>query len=132
MNYTICYMSKSVPELKEEEIEEIFRRTQSMNNERNIKGILLYEFGNFFQVLEGKKEVIEDLYNNKICEDSRHTDIQTIINYEIEKPIFKEYSSSFNIVKTRAQLDSIRSYLNQKHHHHFSENIKRMLNPFLL
>jgi hypothetical protein len=132
MNYTICYISKSVPELKEEEIEEIFRRTQSSNNERNIKGILLYEFGNFFQVLEGKKEVIEDLYHNKIREDTRHTDIQTLINYDIKEPIFKEYSSNFNIIKTRVQLESIRSYLTQNHHHHFSENIKRLLNTFLL
>ena len=132
MNYTICYISKSVDELKQEEIEAIFRHTQTTNNEKNIRGILLYEFGNFFQVLEGKKEVIEDLYHNKICEDTRHTDIQVLINYDIKEPIFKEYSSNFNIIKTREQLDGIRAYLSQNHHHHFSENIKRMLNPFLL
>ena len=34
--------------------------------------------------------------------------------------------------KTRAQLESIRTYLNLNHHHHFSENIRRLLNPFLL
>jgi hypothetical protein len=62
-------------DLKNEDIEEIFAHTQSRNNEKDIKGILLYEFGNFFQVLEGNKKVIEDLYENKITEDSRHTNI---------------------------------------------------------
>jgi|MDSY01.1.fsa_nt_gb hypothetical protein len=132
MNYTICYISKSKVELKEEDIEKIFSHTQSQNNQKDIKGILLYEFGNFFQVLEGKKKVIEDLYANKISEDTRHTDIRTLINYDIKKPIFKEYSSDFNIVKTKAQLESIRTYLKLNHHHHFSENIQRLLNPFLL
>jgi len=132
MNYTICYISKSIEELKQKDIEEIFAHTETQNNQKKIKGILLYEFGNFFQVLEGNKEVIEDLYENKISEDSRHTDIHTLINYNIKKPIFKEYSSDFNIVKTRTQLDSIRAYLKLNHHHHFSENIQRLLNPFLL
>ena len=132
MNYTICYISKSSTELKEEDIEKIFSHTQAQNNRKEIKGILLYEFGNFFQVLEGNKKVIEDLYANKISEDTRHTDIRTLINYDIKKPIFKEYSSDFNIVKTKAQLESIRTYLKLNHHHHFSENIQRLLNPFLL
>ena len=132
MNYTICYISKSSIELKEKDIEKIFAYTQLQNNKKGIKGILLYEFGNFFQVLEGNKLVIEDLYDNKISTDTRHTDIQTLINYDIKEPIFKEYNSSFNIIKTSAQLESVRTYLNLNHHHHFSENIKRLLNPFLL
>lgn len=132
MNYTICYISKASLELKQKDIEEIFSYTRLHNNEKGIKGILLYEFGNFFQVLEGNKKVIEDLYHNKISTDTRHTDIQTLINYDIKESIFKEYSSDFNIVKTRAQLDSIRTYLKLNHHHHFSENIQRLLNPFLL
>ncbi len=132
MNYTICYISKSSLELKEKDIEEIFSYTQLHNNKKGIKGILLYEFGNFFQVLEGNKQVIEDLYHNKISTDTRHTDIQTLINYDIKDPIFKEYNSNFNIIKTSAQLESVRTYLNLNHHHHFSENIKRLLNPFLL
>ena len=132
MNYTICYISKSSEELEQKDIEEIFAHTETQNNRKKIKGILLYEFGNFFQVLEGNKKVIEDLYENKISKDTRHTDIHTLINYNITKPIFKEYSSDFNIVKTRTQLDSIRAYLKLNHHHHFSENIQRLLNPFLL
>ena len=96
-----------------------FAYTQLHNSEKGIKGILLYEFGNFFQVLEGNKKVIEDLYHNKITTDTRHTDIQTLINYDIKEPIFKEYNSDFNIVKTRAQLDSVRNYLKLNHHHHF-------------
>jgi hypothetical protein len=132
MNYTICYISKLADNLDNADVEKIFEQTQLNNNEKNIKGILLFEFGNFFQVLEGKKELIEDLYHNKICKDLRHSDIQTLINYNIKQPIFNDYSSEFNIVKTRGQLENIKEYLNQNHHHHFSKNIKRLLNPFLL
>ena len=132
MNHTICYISKAKDGLSEFEIQEIFKTTQARNNAANIKGILLYGFGNFFQVLEGEKKVIEDLYLNKISEDDRHTDILTIIDYQIKNPIFNAYSSEFNIVKTNSQLDSIKTYLNQKDLHHLSKNIQRMLNPFLL
>lgn len=132
MNYTICYISKLANNLDNKDVEKIFEETQSKNNQKNIKGILLFEFGTFFQVLEGKKELIEDLYHNKICLDSRHSDIQTLINYNIKEPIFNEYSSEFNIVKTSAHLEKIKEYLSQNHHHHFSKNIKRLLNPFLL
>jgi hypothetical protein len=132
MNHTICYISKLADPFTEKDVEEIFEATQTRNNELHIKGILLYEFGNFFQVLEGKKELIEDLYHNKICSDPRHKEIQTLINYKIKEPIFKDYSSEFSIVKTNEQLEKIKVYLDLNHHHHFSENIKRLLNPFLL
>lgn len=132
MNHTICYISKAREGLTDVEIEEIFTKTQTKNNAAGIKGILLYGFGNFFQVLEGEKKVIEDLYLHKISEDKRHSDILTIINYQIKYPIFEAYSSEFNIVKTNSQLDTIKTYLNQNNLHHLSKNIQRMLNPFLL
>ncbi|MAL58622.1 MAG: blue light sensor protein [Flavobacteriaceae bacterium] len=132
MNHTICYISKAKEGLTDLEIQEIFTTTQTRNNAENIKGILLYGFGNFFQVLEGEKKIIEDLYLHKISEDKRHSDILTIINYHIKHPIFEAYSSEFNIVKTNNQLDTIKAYLNQNSLHHLSKNIQRMLNPFLL
>ncbi|MEZ4778477.1 MAG: BLUF domain-containing protein [Flavobacteriaceae bacterium] len=132
MNYTICYISKAREGLNEDEIEIIFTNTKERNNAKSIKGILLYGFGNFFQVLEGERKVIEDLYLNKISEDKRHSDIVTIINYPIKNPIFEAYSTEFNIVKTNTQLDTIKNYLNQNSLHHLSKNIQRMLNPFLL
>ncbi len=132
MNHTICYISKAKEGLTDLEIEDIFVTTQTNNNANDIKGILLYGFGNFFQVLEGKKKVIEDLYLNKICEDERHTDIVNIINYQIKYPIFSAYSSEFNIVKTNSQLDQVKTYLSKNDLHHLSKNIQRMLNPFLL
>ncbi len=132
MNHSVCYISKAKDGLTALEIEDIFITTQTKNNGAGIKGILLFGFGNFFQVLEGEKKVIEDLYLNKICEDKRHFDILTIFNHQIKYPIFNAYSSEFNIVKTNAQLDSIKTYLNQNNLHHLSKNIQRMLNPFLL
>ena len=132
MNHTICYISKAKEGITDLEIQEIFATTQSKNNSENIKGILLYDFGNFFQVLEGEKKIIEDLYLNKISEDKRHSDILTIINYHIKEPIFNNYSSDFNIVKTKTQLERINTYLGQKNLHHLSTNIQRMLTPFLL
>ena len=122
MNHTICYISKAREGLSDLEIQEIFRTTQARNNAEDIKGILLYGFGNFFQVLEGKKKIIEDLYLNKISEDERHSDILTIINYHIKTPIFSKYSSEFNIVKTNSQLDSIKAYLGQNNLHHLCQN----------
>ena len=132
MKHTICYVSKSAEALSEESIEEIFQTTLAHNNSEGITGILLYGFGNFFQVLEGNKRQILRLYA-KIRKDPRHHRIETLINHPIKRTIFGSYSSSFNIVKTKTQLSDISEYLNVLNYNAvFSERMKRLIHPFLL
>ncbi|MCW8980052.1 BLUF domain-containing protein [Altibacter sp.] len=132
MNHTICYVSKARQGLSEKEIEVIFEKTQRNNTNANITGILLYGFGNFFQVLEGEKEQITVLFDT-ICEDHRHDRIETLIHHPIKKPIFATYNSKFNVVKTQKELSEIKNYLDVFNNKtSFSSKINRLIHPFLL
>ena len=93
------------------EIKAIFTLTSAWNNENGIRGVLLHSFGNFFQVLEGDKTTLLDLYENRIIKDDRHTDVYEVYNKPATKPVFTTYSSEFHVIKTSEQLDEIREYL---------------------
>ena len=132
-NYTICYISKSDPSLTEADIQKIFQWTNAKNNKYGVKGILLHAFGNFFQVLEGDKKLLLDLYENKIKEDSRHSDIYEVYNKKTTQPVFTEYSSQFNIIKSSNQLDNIKKYLDDHRvSSTTSDKLARLLKPFIM
>ena len=133
MPYTICYVSRAAENLSEDEIKEIFEKTKQKNNLKAIYGILLYGMNDFFQVLEGDKDVIEDLYENIILKDTRHTNIFEVIRKETKSPVFSNYSSSFNIVKNTQELEQIKDYLKTIDPTNTTSNkLKRLIRPFMV
>ncbi len=132
-NYTICYFSKASKDLSEESIHEIIAYSSEKNNIRGIRGILLHSLGNFFQVLEGDRKVLLDLYENKIKLDKRHHSIFEVINKSGSDPIFTKYSSKFEAVDDSEQLNEIKAYL-AKHsiHSSTSDKISRLLKSFII
>ncbi len=132
MTYTICYVSKAMEALNQLAIEDIFMTTIHNNKQKNIHGILLYGMGDFFQVLEGNEKEVEDLFENHIKKDPRHSNIFEVIRRPTQKPIFSEYSSLFTVVKTNQQLEQIKTYLALNKVNSTSEKLSRLLNPFLL
>ena len=132
MDYTICYSSKAAPEMTDEVLEQIFQTTQKNNRKKGIHGILLYGMDNFFQVLEGDKNVLLPLYEDVISNDPRHIELFEIINKPSSMSVFSSYDSKFNIVKTVEELENIKSYLRQHQVNSTAGKIHRLLNPFLL
>lgn len=63
MRYAITYVSTATPELANSGVEEVLKFSKEWNNKHNITGLLLYSDGNFFQILEGEKEIVQDLFN---------------------------------------------------------------------
>lgn len=132
MVYTLCYISKAADFLDELKVEQIFNTTLAKNTSRNLHGILLYDMGNFFQILEGEKKVIENLFEKQIENDPRHYDIFVVMRRFTQKPIFKNYSSLFNILKTPDQLEKVKEYLEANKIDSTSNKFSRLLNTFLL
>lgn len=130
--HTICYVSKADPNLTEEEINEIFKLTEDTNRAHNISGILLHSLGNFFQVLEGEEEYIEELYENKILKDPRHSNVFEVYRRNIAQPVFSNYLSNFQAITTSSQLDKIRNYLEKNKSISTSEKLTRLLRPFII
>lgn len=129
--HTICYVSKVQPDLTDQQLQELFSHSSNSNNTKGIKGILLSTMGNFFQVLEGRKEQISSLYE-VIKEDSRHNDIYEVFNRPVSKPVFTNYNSAFNVIKTVDELEQLKTYLDTMPFDSTSEKLSRLLAPFLL
>ncbi|AVI51245.1 blue light sensor protein [Pukyongia salina] len=129
--HTICYVSSARSNITQDELTHLFDFTVENNTLMNITGILLYESGKFLQVLEGEESLLKKLFA-KIEVDSRHSNIFVILNKKSMYNIFADYASGFSIVKTKEELASIESYLDQIEDAPNVKYIKGILEPFLL
>lgn len=92
MRHAVCYVSNVDPKMGMQEIQDLLSFCEEKNRERDIKGVLLFSEGNFFQVLEGKKEVIKELWK-KIEKDPRHNGIIQIIGRDIKEGSYDSYKA---------------------------------------
>lgn len=90
MQHAICYISTATRNFNEQEIEGLLEKWRVQNGKYNIKGVLLFSEGHFFQVLEGKKKKVLMLFN-KIKEDPRHTGIIQVIGKDLSQGSFDDY-----------------------------------------
>jgi hypothetical protein len=72
--YHLIYVSKEVHHFEKDEIFELLSQSSKANKKKNVTGILLHDETSFFQILEGEKDVIENLFNF-ISKDKRHYNI---------------------------------------------------------
>ncbi|MEP6494253.1 MAG: BLUF domain-containing protein [bacterium] len=76
------------------------------NNARlEVSGMLLYEDGAFFQILEGDRTVVEGLFD-KIFSDPRHGRVTKIVLEPIANRSFAEWTMGYPRI-TRAELSTI-------------------------
>jgi acylphosphatase len=75
----------------------IHKLSKKNNLALGITGVLFYHNGNFLQVLEGKKEHLEQLMNI-LKKDTRHTHITRIVDIEIPTRGFPDWNMDvFNL-----------------------------------
>ena len=84
MEHVICYVSTATIEPDPLEIQNTMERWKENNSRINVKGILLYSDGHFFQVLQGEKKKVLELYF-RIRNDSRHNNIIQVVGKDVEK-----------------------------------------------
>ena len=111
MRYAIVYVSTASETLDENEIKQILTSTEECNNKNNITGLLLFSEGNFFQVIEGDKQVIMELFEN-IKEDDRHHNILQIFGKDIHKEAYDGYTSDFVSEVAEYDQEKFQHYLN--------------------
>lgn len=90
MRHAICYVSNSQMEMDNAQVKTLLEYCKEKNMALGIKGVLLYAEGNFFQILEGEKDVIMEIFK-KIENDSRHNGLIKIISRDIPTHTFDEY-----------------------------------------
>lgn len=90
---------------REEEIDlvldEIVKTSKVNNPEHRITGLLFYHNRRFIQVLEGERNALEELMSI-IEQDTRHKDIQRILDQPIKKRGFTDWNmDSCNLSEDR-------------------------------
>lgn len=92
--YHISYVSTARDSLKYEDIKSILETAHARNKAHDITGVLVYCNKHFFQIIEGEKESIQELYES-ISVDSRHDNIVKLQENEISKRHFESWSMAF-------------------------------------
>ncbi|PQJ78686.1 BLUF domain-containing protein [Polaribacter porphyrae] len=91
----IVYYSISDTIITESKLNEILEPSRINNSKKNITGCLLYHNKVFLQLLEGKRDIIHQLYK-KIQKDKRHSNVTLIIEEDIKKRMFPGWSMAFH------------------------------------
>jgi len=91
----VVYVSSAVRLLSDEELKELLRLSRINNARLGVTGMLLYDRGNFIQMLEGPGVNVDALYE-RIRADPRHTRITTLLQGPLEKRQFETLAMGFD------------------------------------
>lgn len=89
--WTLVYTSKSAVVVSDESLQKLASVSARNNAATGLTGLLLYGSGNFLQVLEGRKPLIEMLYK-RIRVDPRHDHCEMIYQGEREGRLFPKWN----------------------------------------
>jgi len=104
----LIYVSSAVNQMSEPELLDLLEQARSQNQKQQVTGMLLYAGGNFFQVLEGEKKDVEEIYEN-IEKDKRNHGHIVIEKEEILERTFPNWSMGFKYL-TATNKDEISGY----------------------
>lgn len=132
MEHALCYISTATPEFDIEQVEELFQTWQEKNARQDIKGILLFSEGHFFQVLEGERTAVLALFN-AINKDRRHSEIIQVLGKDVEKGSLDGYLTEHVTAGNFSRPDLIKTYCESVKgmDTRTQEQIKRILDSFL-
>lgn len=116
MLYKLIYSSTQNSDYTPEIIENLIKESFNDSKEHNITGVLLYIEGKFIHLLEGEKDVILDLFENKICNDPRHINIRLLMKGNALYRNFPDWHVGFKNI-------SCKEYLNYLKYNNYLENI---------
>jgi hypothetical protein len=92
--FYLLYVSSAVKLMDNDELLKLHQVSQKNNKKSEITGMLLYQEGNFMQIIEGNKERVLELFS-KVTMDKHHKDIYKIMSGSIEKRNFNDWSMGF-------------------------------------
>ncbi len=102
--YQLIYVSKSLAPMSRVGLREILKAAGRNNPRQGITGILVYDRGHFFQILEGGYNDVESLFS-RIQMDKRHTRVNRIISYSIQERYFDNWKMGLYNLDETAEFD---------------------------
>ncbi|MDO6706772.1 BLUF domain-containing protein [Photobacterium sp. 1_MG-2023] len=88
------YSSEETIPFSSYDIFSLLESARKVNLNLGVTGVLLYDSGSFFQVLEGEISIVDSLYK-KISNDKRHHRMRKIIQEPIESREFAEWTMGY-------------------------------------
>lgn len=93
------YSSIEAIEFSPEDIAALLEIARTNNAKLAVTGMLLYDKGAFFQLLEGPREIVSSLLE-KIQSDERHEHFIKIIQEDIEARNFSQWTMGYSGIKS--------------------------------
>lgn len=90
----MIYRSTGSDSLKESDVLDILRSSQTRNQRDRVSGLLIYQAPQFVQMIEGPEAEVRSLYD-RISNDPRHTDIELIIRQEVEQAAMPTWAMGY-------------------------------------
>lgn len=104
----LVYGSTAVEDVGMDFVDEILNQSRKHNEPKGVTGVLLLRGNQIFQVLEGERLVISDLYN-RIAQDERHSNVVIYGVQEIQKRDFTNWAMGY-IAPTNISEEAILRY----------------------
>lgn len=98
--HTLVYRSHVSDQLNPENLEPLMNQARRYNDLNRITGVLIFDAPCFFQILEGDRQQLFDLYYGDIRRDSRHTDIKLLLDEPIGSRAFLNWGSGYRTYNT--------------------------------
>ena len=90
----LIYVSSATQLMSEADLIHLLDQARNRNERLNVTGMLLYAEGNFIQVLEGKAENVEEIFES-ILNDDRNEGTIVIEKENIKERDFADWSMGF-------------------------------------
>ena len=92
--HQIIYSSSAFKKMLKSDLYILLRQSRINNKLKNVSGLLFYIEGTFFQVLEGSREDVSELFV-KISNDNRHTDIKILSENSTDIRDFPDWEMAY-------------------------------------
>ncbi len=78
-----------------EEVEELLNDTEQLCTLSGIRGVLMYDGRGFFQIMEGRQDVINRRLP-EILSNPHHTEIVPVLDQTVDIPVFDKWETVIN------------------------------------
>lgn len=94
MIYRVIYVSNAKRGMGESEVAKILESSRRHNAAGGVTGLLVFHENRFFQVLEGEREVVRNIYK-RIHKDQRHTAVRLVSEEMAEARAFPKWQMGY-------------------------------------
>jgi hypothetical protein len=105
--FQLLYLSRTTLAWSPAELERLVTLSQQRNAADDLTGLLLYGRGHFVQLLEGRRQALL-LTFDRISRDTRHADVQVLLDGRIEQRAFAGWSMGLINVDHAGEVDRSR------------------------